>query len=51
MNSGFEGTVMALGAIPGDGVGSMPTLVIAVVRYQSMFNTVGETQIIVTTGE
>ncbi len=48
VNSGFEGTVTGLGAIPGDGA---PTLVIAVVRYQNLFNTVGETQIIVTTGE
>jgi hypothetical protein len=51
VNTGFEGTVAALGAIPGDGAGSTPTLVIAVVRYQNMFNTIGETQIIVTTGE
>ncbi len=48
VNSGFEGTVTGLGAIPGDGA---PTLVIAVVRYQNLFNTVGDTQIIVTTGE
>lgn len=48
VNSGFEGTVTALGAIPGDGA---PTLVLAVVRYQNLFNTVGDTQIIVTTGE
>ncbi len=46
VNSGFEGTVTALGAIPGEGA---PTLVIAVVRYQNLFNTVGETQIIMTT--
>ena len=46
VNSGFEGTVTALGAIPGD---SAPTLVIAVVRYQNWLNTMGETQIIVTT--
>src|SRR5438067_697789 len=51
VNSGFEGTVTALGAIPGDGAGSMPTLVIAVVRSQNFFNTIAETQIIVTTGE
>ena len=48
VNTGFEGTVTGLGAIPGDGA---PTLVIAVVRYQNLFNTVGDTQIIVTTGE
>jgi hypothetical protein len=46
VNSGFEGTVTGLGAIPGE---SAPTLVIAVVRYQNLFNTVGETQIIMTT--
>jgi hypothetical protein len=51
VNSGFEGTVTALGAVPGDGAGSMPTLVIAVVRSQSFFNSIAETQIIVTTGE
>jgi len=48
VNSGFEGTVTALGAIPGE---SAPTLVIAVVRYQNLFNTVGDTQIIMTTPE
>jgi len=46
VDSGFEGTVTALGAIPGD---DTPTLVVAVVRYQSLFNTAGETQIIMTT--
>jgi hypothetical protein len=46
VNSGFEGTVTALGAIPGE---NAPTLVIALVRYQNLFNTVGETQIIMTT--
>ncbi|MEK7700583.1 MAG: VCBS repeat-containing protein [candidate division NC10 bacterium] len=48
VNSGFEGTLTGLGALPGDGA---PTLVMAVVRYQNLFNTVGDTQIIVTTGE
>ena len=46
VNSGFEGTVTALGAIPGE---SAPTLVIAVVRYQNWYNSAGETQIIMTT--
>ena len=46
VNSGFEGTVTALGAIPGE---NAPTLVIAVVRYQNWYNTAGETQIIMTT--
>jgi hypothetical protein len=45
VNSGFEGTVTALGAIPSEGT---PTLVVAVVRYQNLFNTAGETQIIMT---
>jgi hypothetical protein len=51
VNSGFEGTITALGAIPGEDAGGPPTLVVAVVRYQNFFNTVGDTQIIVTTGE
>ena len=48
VNSGFEGTVMALGAIAGDGT---PSLVAAVVRYTNFRNTEGETQIIMTTTE
>ena len=48
VNSGFEGTVMALGAVPGDGP---PTLVAAVVRYTNFRGTDGETQIIMTTSE
>jgi hypothetical protein len=48
VNSGFEGTVVALGAITGDGT---PALVVAVVRYTNMLNTQGETQIIMTTAE
>jgi len=48
VNSGFEGTVMALGAVPGDGT---PALVAAVVRYTNLRNTEGETQIIMTTSE
>jgi hypothetical protein len=46
VNSGFEGTVMALGAVPGDGT---PSLVAAVVRYTNFRGTEGETQIIMTT--
>ena len=49
VNSGFEGTVMALGAVPGDG--ATPALVAAVVRYTNFRNTEGETQIIMTTSE
>ena len=48
INSGFEGTITALGAIPGD---NPPTLIAAVVRFSNFFRTVGETQIIMTTGE
>jgi len=48
VNSGFEGTVMALGAVPGDGT---PSLVAAVVRYTNFRNTQGETQIIMTIPE
>lgn len=48
VNSGFEGTVVALGAITGDGT---PALIAAVARYTNMLNTQGETQIIMTTAE
>jgi hypothetical protein len=48
VNSGFEGQVAALGAIPGDGT---PALIAAVVRFTNMFKTQGETQIIMTTAE
>jgi hypothetical protein len=47
VNSGFEGTVMALGAVPGEG--GPPSLVAAVVRYTNFRQTEGETQIIMTT--
>jgi hypothetical protein len=47
VNSGFEGTVMALGAVPGEG--GPPSLVAAVVRYTNFRETEGETQIIMTT--
>jgi hypothetical protein len=48
VNSGFEGQVAALGAIPGEGT---PTLVVAVVRFTNTFKSQGETQIIMTTAE
>ena len=48
VNSGFEGIISALGAIPGD---NPPTLIAAVVRFNNYFRTAGETQIIMTTGE
>jgi hypothetical protein len=47
VNSGFEGTVMALGAVPGDG--GPPSLVAAVARFTNFRETEGETQIIMTT--
>jgi hypothetical protein len=52
INSGFEGIVSALGAIPGD---NPPTLIATVIRYDGMVSNFlkssGETQIIMTTGE
>jgi hypothetical protein len=47
INSGFEGTITAFGAVPGGDAGT-PTLVAAVVRYSNMMKTEGETQIIIT---
>jgi hypothetical protein len=49
VNSGFEGTVTGIGAIPAEG--STPTLVVSVVRYYGMLSSSGETQIIMTTPE
>jgi hypothetical protein len=48
INSGFEGVITALGAIPGD---NPPTLVAAVVRFASFLKGGAETQLIMTTGE
>ena len=48
LNSGFEGVITALGAIPGD---NPPTLIAAVVRFNTFLKGAGETQIIMTTGE
>jgi hypothetical protein len=48
INSGFEGVITGLGAIHGE---NPPTLIAAVVRFNNYFRTVGETQIIITTGE
>ena len=45
---GFEGTITALGAVPGD---LPPTLIATVVRFDSFLKSSGETQIIMTTGE
>ena len=50
VNSGFEGTIRALGAIPSED-GTPPRLVVGIIRFTNMFNTVGETQIIVTSTE
>jgi len=49
INSGFEGTVMALGAVPNEG--GSPTLVLAVGRYYGLLGQAGETSLIITTGE
>lgn len=43
INSGFEGTITGLGAIPGDGT---PTLIASVVRFTGILKQSGETQII-----
>jgi hypothetical protein len=48
VNSGFEGIITGLGALPGE---DAPTLVASVVRFKNLFKTAGETQIIMTTSE
>jgi hypothetical protein len=48
VNSGFEGTITGLGAIPGDPV---PSLIVAVTRYYGMLSKAGDTQIIMTIPE
>jgi hypothetical protein len=48
VNSGFEGTITGLGAIPGD---ERSTLIVAVVRFKGILRTAGETQIIMTLPE
>lgn len=48
VDSGFEGLVIGLGAIPGE---SAPTLVAAVLRRKGLLRTGGDTQIIITTPE
>jgi hypothetical protein len=50
VNSGFEGTITALGALPSED-GTTPRLVVSVVRFTNMFNTAGDTHIIVTSTE
>jgi hypothetical protein len=48
VNSGFEGTITGMGAIPGD---PMPSLVVAVTRYYGLLSNAGDTQIIMTIPE
>ncbi len=48
VNSGFEGTITALGAIPRD---AGPSLVAAVARYYGLLTSSGDTQIIMTIPE
>jgi hypothetical protein len=48
VNSGFEGTITGMGAIPGDPV---PSLIVAVTRFYGLLTTAGETQIIMTIPE
>jgi hypothetical protein len=48
VNSGFEGTITGLGAIPGDPI---PSLVVAVTRYYGLLSNAGDTQIIMTIPE
>jgi hypothetical protein len=50
VNSGFEGLITGLGSIRG-GEGEPPTLIASVVRFNNVFKTSGETQIIMTTAE
>jgi hypothetical protein len=49
VNSGFEGTVTALGAIRGEGTG--PSLVLAVARYYGVLSSTGETSVVMTLPE
>jgi hypothetical protein len=48
VNSGFEGTITGLGAIPGDPV---PSLVVAVTRFYGLLTSSGDSQIIMTIPE
>jgi hypothetical protein len=51
VNSGFEGSIVGVGALPPEEGGGPPILVSGVVRYSNFFKTAGETQIIMTTPE
>jgi hypothetical protein len=48
VNSGFEGTITGLGALPGDPV---PSLIVAVTRFYGLLSNAGDTQIIMTIPE
>jgi hypothetical protein len=48
LNSGFEGTITGLGAIPSD---STPSLLVAVTRFYGLLTNAGDTQIIMTIPE
>jgi len=48
VNSGFEGTITGMGAIPGD---PGPTLIVAVTRFYGLVSNAGDTQIIMTIPE
>lgn len=48
VNSGFEGTITGMGAIPGD---PAPSLVVAVTRFYGLLSNAGDTQIIMTIPE
>lgn len=48
VSSGFEGSVLALGSLPGE---SAATLILAVARFTGSFSLSGETQLIMTTSE
>jgi hypothetical protein len=48
VNSGFEGTITGLGAIPGE---PTPSLVVAVTRFYGLLSNAGDTQIIMTIPE
>jgi hypothetical protein len=48
VNSGFDGTITGLGAIPAE---PMPSLVVAITRFYGMLTNAGDTQIIMTIPE
>ena len=48
LNSGFEGIITGLGAIPSD---STPSLLVAVTRFYGLLTNAGDTQIIMTIPE